>query len=91
MKKPIAIREQVIVSLVKQELNNDEAAKLLGCTKRTIRTYLRLYLIYGVKGLVDHRKSNNHKLTEKERDTIITLKRSDRWRSPRNIRDHLDV
>lgn len=91
MKKPIAIREQVIVSLVKQELNNDEAARLLGCTKRTIRTYLRLYLIYGVRGLVDRRRSNNHKLTDKERDTIVALKKSDRWRSPRNVRDKLDL
>lgn len=91
MKKPIAIREQVIVSLIKQELNSDEAAKLLGCTKRTISNYLRLYLIYGVKGLVDHRKSNHYKLTEEEREKIVALKISARWRSPRNIRDNLDL
>jgi transposase len=91
MKKPIAIREQVIVSLVKQELDSYEAAKLLGCSKRTISTYLRLYLTYGVKGLVDHRTSNNHKLTENDRKKLTDLKRSNRWRSPRNVRDHLSL
>lgn len=91
MKKPIAIREQVIVSLVKKELNNDEAANILGCTKRTISSHLKTYLVYGVTGLVDHRRSNHHKLSAGQRDRLISLKESNRWRSPRNIRDKLEL
>lgn len=91
MKKPIAIREDIICALVKQEVDCDEAARLLGCTKRTIRTYLRLYLTYGVKGLVDHRRSNNQILSDSQRERIIALKQAERWRSPRNIRDKLNL
>lgn len=91
MKKPIAIREQVVVSLVKQELDSDEAATLLGCTKRTLSTYVKVYLSYGVKGLVDKRHSNNRKLSQGEKNKVVALKKSDRWRSPRNIRDKLNL
>ena len=91
MKKPIAIREQVIVSLIKQELNKEEATKLLGCTKRTLSTYVKAYLTYGVKGLTDKRHSNNHKLSSEEKGKVVALKRSERWRSPRNIRDKFNL
>jgi len=91
MKKPIAVREQVIVSLVKKELNSDEAAKVLGCTKRTVSTHLMAYLTRGVAGLVDHRRSNHFKLSVNQRERLVALKEIDRWRSPRNIRDKLEL
>ncbi|MCE7898357.1 hypothetical protein DYH11_04050 [Candidatus Microgenomates bacterium CPR3] len=91
IKKPITVREQVIVSLVRNQLRAREAAELLGCTPRTVRTYLRQYLLYGVKGLVDHRHSNNHKLSDKVRAVVVKVKREQRWRSPRNIRDALGL
>lgn len=91
MKKPIAIRVQVIASLVKNELNTQEAANLLGCTKRSISTYLRQYLISGSAGLVDHRHSNNLKLSPKVREVVLKVKREAEWRSPRNIRDVLGL
>lgn len=91
LKKPITIREQVIVSLVKNQLRTAEAAQLLGCTKRTISTYLRQYLVLGVKGLVDHRHSNNHKLTPRVQAVVVKVKKEQGWRSPRNIRDALGI
>ena len=91
MKKPIAIREQVIVSLIKNELNLEESAHLLGCTKRTISTYLKNYLVYGTDGLKDRRHSNYFRLSSDQIDSVIRLKRQDRWRSPRNVRDKLEL
>lgn len=91
MKKPIAIREQVIVSLIKNELNLEESAHLLGCTKRTISTYLKNYLVYGTNGLKDHRHSNYFRLSSGQVRSVIGLKRQDRWRSPRNVRDKLEL
>jgi len=38
-----------------------------------------------------HRHSNNHKLNREQRKTVVDLKGKDRWRSARNIRDHLKL
>lgn len=91
MKRPITERKQIIATLVKQELSRDEAARLLGCTTRTVSTYVRQYISLGTPGLVDHRHSNHHILTEDQKNQIISLKETDRWRSPRNIRDHFNL
>lgn len=89
MKKPITEREQIVSAFVNKEIGKDTAANLLGCTKRTLETYVKRYLVYKTAGLVDHRKSNNRKLTLSQIDSIIRTKTIDRWRSPRNIRDNL--
>jgi len=91
MKRPITERKHVIVALVKQELDVYEAARLLGCTTRTLSTYVKQYIALGTPGLVDHRHSNHFVLTEAQKVQIIALKETDRWRSPRNIRDHLNL
>ena len=91
MKKPITEREQIVSSFVKKEIGKDTAAQLLGCTKRTLETYVKGYLVYKTAGLVDHRRSNNRKLTPSQIDSIVRTKIVDRWRSPRNIRDFLDL
>ncbi len=91
MKQPIAEREQIVSSFVRKEIGKDTAANLLGCTKRTLETYVQQYVVYKTVGLVDHRRSNNRKLTESQKETVIALKRTDPWRSPRNIRDHLNL
>ena len=91
MKRPIAEREQIVSAFVKQEIGKDTAAKLLGCTKRTLRTYVAAYLAFGVSGLVDHRNSNRRILTPSQIDAVVSLKRTEQWRSPRNIRDHLTL
>lgn len=91
MKRPIAEREQIVSAFVNKEIGKDTAAQLLGCTKRTLETYVKGFIIYKTAGLVDHRKSNNRKLTGEQTTAIIHLKRTDPWRSPRNIRDSLAV
>lgn len=91
MKKPITEREQIVSAFVKQEIGKDTAASLLGCTKRTLASYVKAYLAYGVSGLVDHRKSNNRKLSVSQIETIVSLKRKESWRSARNIRDYLNL
>jgi transposase len=91
MKKPITEREQIMSAFVKKEIGKDTAAQLLGCTKRTLSRYIRSYLTFGVSGLVDHRKSNHHKLTSQQIDQVINLKRNENWRSARNIRDYLNL
>jgi transposase len=91
IKQPITVREQVVSALVKGEISKDTAVSLLRCTKRTLGTYLKSYLVYGPRGLVDHRKSNHTKLSDVQRQQIITIKKAERWRSPRNIRDHLNL
>lgn len=91
MKKPITEREQIVSSFIKQELGKETAARLLGCTKRTLEKYVRQYLVYRTAGLIDHRHSNHRKLSDGQIASLVTLKRTDYWRSPRNIRDHLGL
>ena len=91
LKKPITEREQIVSSFIKKEIGKDTAASLLGCTKRTLETYVKQYLVFGASGLVDHRRSNHRKLLPSQVETIVTLKRTEPWRSSRNIRDHLNL
>jgi len=91
MKKPITEREQIITSFVKGEIGSEIAAKLLGCTKRTLSNYVRQFLVYKTAGLIDHRHSNYTKLSKSTIDKIVEIKKVDRWRSPRNIRDLLSL
>jgi transposase len=91
MKKPITEREQIMKSLVRGQIITETAAQLLGCTKRTLSTYIKNYLAHGSAGLIDHRRSNNVKLSDTQIESILQLKRAERWRSPRNIRDQLDL
>lgn len=91
MKKPIIEREQIVSAFVKQEIGKDTAASLLGCTKRTLERYARQYETYGRSGLIDHRHSNFCKLSTTQVKAIVATKQTDRWRSPRNIRDLLSL
>src|SRR3989344_6909456 len=91
MKKPIEQREEILLSLLSGEISKHQAARLLGCTARTIENYRNSYREHGKEGLVDHRHSNFHKLSVVDQKQIIRLKEKDRWRSARNIRDHLSL
>ena len=91
MKRPIAEREQLVSSFVKKEIGIDTAARLLGCTKRTLSTYVKNYLVFKTAGLVDHRHSNYNKLSPAQIAAIISVKRKDDWRSARNIRDLMEL
>jgi len=91
MKRPIEEREKIVLSFLAGEISKQKAAELLGCTSRTIENYRKLYKSKGSEGIRDHRHSNHHKLSNKQKTAIITLKTKDRWRSARNIRDELKL
>ena len=71
MKRPIAEREQIVSAFVNREMGKDTAASLLGCTKRTLETYVKQFVVYKTAGLLDHRHSNNRKLTEIQKAIVI--------------------
>jgi len=89
IKRPIAERENLINAYVKGRLGKGRTAELLGCTPRTVGNYANSYIKYGINGLVDHRHSNYHKLTDNQKKAILELKSKEAWRSARNIRDNL--
>lgn len=91
VKKPLITRQQVISALTEGQITKAVATRLLGCTGKSIQNYRRRFLIYGLAGLIDHRHSNNYRLTENERLAIINLKKHHSWRSARNIRDALEL
>ena len=91
MKKPIEDRQTVVLLFLAGEIDKQKAANLLNCTLRTIENYRRQYKEKGLDGLKDHRHSNYHKLTHNQKEQLIQLKKNDRWRSARNIRDHLKL
>lgn len=91
MKRPINQRAGVIKSLIADEINIQKATEILGCSRRTVERYRRDYLAEGESGLVDHRHSNYHKLTKQDKQRIVDLKKNDRWRSARSIRDKLEL
>lgn len=91
MKRPIEERQTVLLSFLGGEISKERAANLLGCSKRTIEIYRNAYRKRGKEGLIDHRHSNYHKLSSEQRDKVVALKKKDRWRSGRNIRDHLKL
>lgn len=91
MKYPLEKRQEVLLAFLAGEMSKQQAANLLGCTEKTIRNYRKQYKKEGKEGLIDHRHSNNYKLSETQRDAVVTLKKQDRWRSGRNVRDKLKL
>lgn len=91
MKKPIEDRQTILLSFLAGEISKQKAADILSCTPRTIENYRKQYKTKGKDGLRDHRRSNNFKLSEHKKAAIIRLKKKDRWRSARNIRDELKL
>lgn len=91
IKRPIAERENLVKAFIDHKISKQRTAELLGCTPRTVANYAKAYRKLEIDGLVDHRHSNNHKLTKNQIKTVIRLKQQDRWRSSRNIRDHLKL
>lgn len=69
MKRPIAEREQIVSAFVKKELGKEQAAQLLGCTKRTLETYVKQYVVYKTAGP----KRNFIKLKKHKQFQIISL------------------
>ncbi len=91
MKKPIEERQSVIQNLLQGEVSIQQAMTLLVCSRSTIERYRKAFVASGKAGLIDHRHSNHYKLTSHQKEKVISLKKQDRWRSARNIRDKLDL
>ena len=91
MKKPIAERIEIIQAYVKNEISKQQAAAILQCSIRTIERQTNAFIKFGPEGLKDNRHSNYHKLSVKQRDDVVLLKKKDQWRSGRNIRDKLKL
>lgn len=91
MKSQFEKRREIIKCVVSGRLTTAGAARLLGCTGRTVKRYKKAFLLRGNAGLVDHRRSNNYRLTENQKLAIINLKKHHLWRSGRNIRDALEL
>lgn len=91
MKYPLEKRVEVIQAHLKNAISKQIAADLLGCSIRTIERHTKAFIVFGFEGLRDNRSSNNYKLTDKQKEAVIELKKKDRWRSGRNIRDHLKL
>lgn len=91
VKRPLSVRHQIVAACLRGEITKQRAALALNCSPRTIQRYRRQFLAIGVKGLVDHRHSNNYKLTGDEQLAIVNLKKHHPWRSARNIRDALEL
>lgn len=91
MKQPIEKRVGVIKALLCGEIDIPKAARLLSCSGRSMQRYRKAFVTYGEGGLNDHRHSNHHKLSDKQKDALVALKEKDRWRSARNIRDELKL
>lgn len=91
IKRPITDKKAFVISCINGKRSKKETAKLLDCTIRTVNTYIKKYHSLGEIGLIDHRSGNNHKLNQQQIKGILNLKKKDRWRSARNIRDHLKL
>ncbi len=91
MKKPIGVRIEVIQTYVKGEISKKQVEELLHCSPRSVERYTKSFIVLGPEGLKDHRHSNYHKLTEEQREKVVDLKKKERWRSGRNVRDHLKL
>lgn len=91
MKYPLAKRVEVMQAYIKSEISKQQTMALLGCSIRTIERHTKAFIACGPQGLKDNRHSNYHKLTKQQRADIVALKRKERWRSGRNIRDKLQL
>lgn len=91
MKCHLKERKEVIAALLEEKIGSCEAGKLLNCSLRTIKRYRKKFLSLGPEGLVDHRHSNNYRLSQETQDKVVSLKEEGRFRSARNIRDRLGL
>lgn len=91
MKKTLSQKVEVIQEVSTGQISKHQAAVLLNCTVRTIHNYHQRYLNQGEQGLSDRRRSNYFRLSSRDKDRIIALKKTDRWRSARNIVDKLGL
>lgn len=76
-------KQDIVCQLLKGRITRKEAAALLTCDQRTIRRYLVKVRELGLISLVDKRHGNNYKLSKKQTNDLIVIKKQGRWRSAR--------
>jgi transposase len=91
MAKNIEITGRVIQTIIDGKLSHRAAADLLETSVRTINNYVKRYLEYGHEGLMDHRRSNNHKLNPEIERRIVECKAQRPQRSAHWIRNWLKL
>lgn len=91
MKQPREKRLEIIKAALGGKLSLGKARQLLGCSRRSLERYRKNFLEKGKEGLKDHRHSNYRKISREQKERLIFLKRKDRWRSARNLRDKLKL
>jgi transposase len=91
MTKNIELIGKVIQMVIDGKLSHRDAADLLETSVRTIHNYVKRYLEQGQEGLVDHRRSNNHKLNPEIERRIVECKAQRPQRSAHWIRNWLKL
>jgi transposase len=91
MSKNVETTGRIIQTVIDRKLSHREAAVLLDTSIRTIHNYIKRYLEHGRDGLVDHRRSNNHKLSADMERRIVECKAQRPERSAQWIRDWLKL
>jgi len=76
-------KRKVVEQVLKKQIDKKEAARILHCTERTIRNYVKAVIKGGLEALTDDRGGNHHKLSIKQNLLILQAKREGRWRSAR--------
>jgi len=85
------LRQEVVRQLLGGQLTVSEAARRLGCSRRTMERYRRRFLHGGPERLKDRRRSNYQKLTLPDVLRIVQAKKQGLHRSARWVRDHLHL
>lgn len=91
MKQPREKQLEIIKAVLGGKLSLGKASQLLVCSRRSLERYRKNFLEKGEEGLKDHRHSNYRKISREQKEKLIFLKRKDRWRSARNLRDELKL
>ncbi|MEK7079281.1 MAG: helix-turn-helix domain-containing protein [Patescibacteria group bacterium] len=91
MNNPVERKLDVVSKYLRREISIKKGCVLLQCDPRTFFNYRVQFLQNGVDGLKDRRGGNNRKLTDTDKQAIVSLKDKDRWRSARNIKDNLKL
>lgn len=84
-------RVTVVRQMLEGKISRKEGTETLECSPRTIRRHIRKFLEHGPEVLVDHRHSNNQKLTSKDERKIVKAKKEGPWRSARKIKDKFNL
>lgn len=81
--KEISFKQEIMKRLFQGKLTRKQACELLTCTSRTLANYKTKVIRNGLGSLKDKRKSNHHKLSQKQELELVRVKREGPWRSAR--------